>query len=247
MNSLIRACLCMALCLSFCVSASQVYGQVVYSISGFIDGYGLGSPLAGESYVAEFEIDTSVLDTDPSSDRGLYPGAILSASVVFESGFTSEVDFSGGVVTVQRDLGGGGVFLQNASGNSTFLVYDLNNPFDTDALLTDPATQFTASPDSLIALNEPAFGLIISFSNVDLDPQGGSGPMVFAVISAVAPVVRGDCDLDGAVTFGDIPPMIDQLLNGTFLAQADCNADGGVDFDDIPTFVDILMGSGSTN
>ena len=41
--------------------------------------------------------------------------------------------------------------------------------------------------------------------------------------------------------------MIDQLLNGTFLAQADCNADGGVDFDDIPTFVDILMGSGSTN
>ena len=52
--------------------------------------------------------------------------------------------------------------------------------------------------------------------------------MVFAVISAVAPVVRGDCDLDGAVTFGDIPPMIDQLLNGTFLAQADCNADGGV-------------------
>ena len=71
--------------------------------------------------------------------------------------------------------------------------------------------------------------------------------MVFAVISAVAPVVRGDCDLDGAVTFGDIPPMIDQLLNATFLAQADCNADGGVDFDDIPTFVDILMGSGSTN
>ena len=113
MNSLMRTCLCMALCFSFCVSASQLYGQVVYSISGFVNNEGAfaNQPLAGEYYFAEFDIDTSVLDTDPSPDRGVYPNAILSATVEFESGFTSEVNFAGGTVTVQRDLAGGGVFL----------------------------------------------------------------------------------------------------------------------------------------
>jgi len=149
----------LALCFSFLVSSSQLYGQVVYSISGFVEDGGFASgPLAGQTYIAEFEIDTSVPDTDPSPDRGLYPNAIVSATVEFESGFTSEVDFTGGVVTVQRDLAGGGVFLQDESMMSTFLVYDLNNPFDTDALPTDPAMQFTASPDSLVFIMEPMFG-----------------------------------------------------------------------------------------
>jgi len=245
MNYLIRRCLCVALCFSFYLSAGQLYGQVVYSISGFVDDYGLlqNQPLAGESYVAEFEIDTSVLDIDPSSDRGEYPNAILSASVVFESGFTSEVDFAGGIVTVARDIGGGGVFLQDASQRNTFLVYDLNNPFDSDALPTDPAIQFSAGPDSLVVLEEPTLGSIISFSDVDLNPQDRTRPIVFAVISApIAPVLRGDCDLNGYVTFGDIPPMIELLSNGTFLDQGDCNTDGRVDFGDIPRFIEILSG-----
>jgi len=237
MNSLIRTCLCMALCFSFSVSASELYGQAVYSISGVVEELS-DTPLAGEVYVAEFQIDTTVVDIDPSPDRGEYPNAILSASVVFGNGFISEIDFSGGTVIVQRDLAGGGVFLQDATGNSTFLVFDLNNPFDTDALPTDPALQFTASPDSLVSLEEPTLGLVVSFSEVEID--GGTGPIVFAVTSGPV-VLRGDCDLDGEVTFFDIPPFIDVLLSGSFLDQADCNSDGIVNFGDIPVFVGILL------
>ena len=253
MNSFIRTCLSVALCFSFCVSASQLYGQVTYSISGFVDDNGFGpafsGPLAGESYVAEFEIDTSVLDVDNArSDRGEYPGAILSASVVFESGFTSEVDFAGGIVTVLQDAGGGGFFLQDASQGSTFIVYDLGNPFDSDALPTDPALQFTASPDSLVLLDEPSLGRILSFSDVDLNSPADSRAIVFSVVSGATSVLRGDCNLDGVIDFGDIPAFIGALSGGTNLDQADCNADGAVDFGDIPSFVDILSSSsGSTS
>ena len=252
MNSFIRTCLSVALCFSFCVSASQLYGQVTYSISGFVDDNGFGpafsGPLAGESYVAEFEIDTSVLDVDNvRSDRGEYPGAILSASVVFESGFVSEVDFSGGIVTVLQDAGGGGFFLQDASQDSTFIVYDLGNPFDSDALPTDPALQFTASPDSLVLLDEPSLGRIISFSDVDLDSPADSRAIVFSVVSGATSVLRGDCNLDGVIDFGDIPAFVGALSGGTNLDQADCNEDGAVDFGDIPSFVDILSSSSGSS
>jgi len=251
MNSFIRTCLSVALCFSFCVSASQLYGQVTYSISGFVDDNGFGpafnGPLAGESYVAEFEIDTSAVDIDPSSDRGEFPNAILSASVVFESGFVSEVDFSGGIVTVLQDAGGGGFFLQDASQGSTFIVYDLGNPFDSDALPTDPALQFTASPDSLVLLDEPSLGRILSFSDVDLDSPADSRAIVFSVVSGATSVLRGDCNLDGVADFGDIPAFIGVLIGGTFLDQADCNADGATDFGDIPSFVDILSSSSGSS
>jgi len=252
MNSFIRTCLSVALCFSFCVSANQLYGQVTYVISGFVDDNGFGpafnGPLAGESYVAEFEIDTSAVDIDPSSDRGEFPNAILSASVVFESGFVSEVDFSGGIVTVLQDAGGGGFFLQDASQDSTFIVYDLGNPFDSDALPTDPALQFTASPDSLVLLDEPSLGRILSFSDVDLNSPADSRPILFAVVSGATSVLRGDCNLDGVTDFGDIPAFVGALSGGTNLDQADCNADGAVDFGDIPSFVDILSSSsGSTS
>ena len=255
MNCFIRTCLCMALCFSFCVSANQLYGQeVVYSVSGVFEEdafgqLGFGQEFAGESYVAEFVIDTSAPDIDDDPDRGEFPNAILSATVVFESGFVSEVDFSGGIVTVLRDADGGGIFLQDAGQDSSFVVFQLGIPFDSDALLTDPAIQFSAAPDSLVLLAEPSVsGSLISFSNVDLNaPGGGSGAIVFAIVSgADDSVLLGDCDLDGAVTFADIPVMIDVLVDGSFLDQADCNADGTVGFEDIPSFIDILMNSSGT-
>ena len=251
MSFLVRTCLCMALCFSFCVSANQLYGQITYSISGVVDDNGFGpafaGPLAGESYIAEFEIDTSAPDVDDNPDRGEYPNAIVSATVEFESGFISEVDFTGGIVTVLRDAGGGGIFLQDAAQDTTFLVFDLGNPFDSDALLTDPATQFTAGPDSVILLQEPTLGTIFSFSTVDVDSQDTSGAIVFAVIGGpVGSVLVGDCNLDGAVTFGDIPVMIEVLVGGSFLEQADCNGDGAVTFGDIPSFIEILTSSSGT-
>ena len=243
MNFLIRTALSLSLCFLFFVSAGQLYGQVTYSLSGNFETsefLGFERPLDGESFVAEFVIDTSVLDADPDSDRGEYPGAILSASIEFESGFVSEVDFSGGTVTVQRDLAGGGIFLQDEAGDSTILVYDLGNSFETDGLPVDPAMQFTPSPDSIVVLAEPTLGSIFAFLEVDLGEALSRS--VFAVISTqVNSVVLGDCNLDGAVTFDDIPAMITALAGGTFLAQADCNQDAEVNFGDIPSFIEILL------
>ncbi len=249
MNSFIRTCWYMALWVGFCGASSQLYGQVVYSISGFANNSGIldSSSRApeisvGESYIAEFLIDTSVLDSDPSSDRGEYPNAILSATIEFEGGYISQVDYAGGDVVIQRDLDGGGIFLLDANGGNIILVYDLHNPFDSDALLIDPATQFDSAPASFFLVQEPS-GFFSSTSDVEFDAQNGTGPIVFAVISSLdVPVLRGDCDLDGAVTFDDIEPMIEYLINGTFLAQADCNDDGDVNFADIPRFVEILIG-----
>jgi len=240
MNFLIRTGLSLSLCFFFFVSAGQLYGQVTYSISGnFETSEFFAGPLDGASFVAEFEIDTSVLDVDPNSDRGEYPAAILSASIVFGDGFVSEVDFSGGTVTVQRDLDGGGIFLQDESEDNTILVYDLGNAFDTDGLPVNPAMQFRPSPDSVFILKEPTLGSIVSFLEVELGETLSRA--IFAVTSApVDSVVLGDCNLDNAVTFGDISPMIDVLAGGTFLAQADCNEDDKVNFRDIPTFIGIL-------
>jgi len=54
------------------------------------------------------------------------------------------------------------------------------------------------------------------------------------------PFVLGDCNLDGEVTYLDIPSMIEALMSGTFLEQADCNQDGEVNFLDIAPFIAIL-------
>jgi len=50
----------------------------------------------------------------------------------------------------------------------------------------------------------------------------------------------GDVDQDGEVTFADIAPFIEVLMNGTFLEEADCNQDGEVNFDDIESFIALL-------
>jgi hypothetical protein len=67
------------------------------------------------------------------------------------------------------------------------------------------------------------------------------------------PVVTGDLDCDGAVTFDDINPFVLALSNpATYEAaypncniwNADCNSDGLVNFDDINPFVWILSQGG---
>jgi len=56
-----------------------------------------------------------------------------------------------------------------------------------------------------------------------------------------APVLLGDCNLDGMVDFSDIPAFIQLLMSGEYLEQGDCNEDGIVNFSDIPAFIEILM------
>jgi len=55
-------------------------------------------------------------------------------------------------------------------------------------------------------------------------------------------VLKGDVDLDGAVTFFDIAPFIEQLADGGDQPEADVDCDGAVTFFDIAPFIDILAG-----
>ena len=54
-------------------------------------------------------------------------------------------------------------------------------------------------------------------------------------------VLKGDVNLDGAVTLFDINPFIQALVANAFQAEADSNCDGAVDFFDINPFIQILM------
>ena len=247
MNYLIRKCLYVALCLSCCISVGQLHGQVVYTITGFANnvGDGLGNApevAPGESYVAEFMIDLSVMDSDSSPDRGVYTGAILASSIEFSGGYSSQVDFSGGEIVIQRDNAGGGVFFNDVNGLGTILVFDLFVAFDSDALLTDPATEIVGSPASLYSLTEPT-GAVVSFSDVMVGP--GTGPVVLAIMALppeIEPVVLGDLDGNRIVNFLDISPFIMRLTTGTFQAEADIDQNGQVNFLDISPFIMILVG-----
>jgi autotransporter-associated beta strand protein len=57
------------------------------------------------------------------------------------------------------------------------------------------------------------------------------------------PVVLGDCNLDGSVSFLDISPFIELLATTFYLAEADCNQDGVLNFLDISPFIEILSGN----
>ena len=59
--------------------------------------------------------------------------------------------------------------------------------------------------------------------------------------TTASPALLGDVDLDGSVTFADIPSFIAVLQSGVSQPEADCNLDGDVDFGDIPFFVGILQ------
>ena len=63
----------------------------------------------------------------------------------------------------------------------------------------------------------------------------------YATLTLFSTVLLGDCDLDGAVTFADIPPFIQILTSGGFLAEADVDQDGAVTFSDIGPFIEILI------
>ena len=56
-------------------------------------------------------------------------------------------------------------------------------------------------------------------------------------------LLRGDCNCDGHVDFGDINPFVSVLAGGTpcLFANCDVNGDGHIDFGDINPFVEILV------
>ncbi len=181
---------CIALIGSFALFAGQANGDLLFSITGFANNFGdPGDPAlapevsAGETFLAEFLIDASAVDSDPSSDRGSYLDAIISSTITFSGGYTSQVDFAGGEVIIQQDIAGGAVFLNDPNDLGGILIGDLGNPFPSDELL-DPGTQIVGDPLSLFTLTEPT-GLIVSFSDQSEGPPAASGPIVLTVSSAI--------------------------------------------------------------
>lgn len=78
------------------------------------------------------------------------------------------------------------------------------------------------------------------FDNVPLINNASDFIVVNSI--SVVTVLLGDVNLDGAVTFADIPAFIALLTNGTFQNEADCDQSATVDFGDIPAFIAILIG-----
>ena len=245
MSFLLRIGFCLAVFVLFVVP-SNLNGQVTYTITGFTSPFGGQPPEVGsnESYVAEFVIDESVLDSNPDPNEGLYVGAILSSSITFAGGYVSQVDFAGGNVDVRADFGGSGFFLNAPSGNApagsnTFVVGVDDNTLESDALLTDLGSELVGSEFSLAALQEPT-GLITSISQ---DPDVGfdGGPIVLTVTVGVTDsTLIGDVNLDGVFDFFDIQPFIDLLMAVEFQAEGDIDGNGFVDFFDIQPFIAAL-------
>ena len=249
MSFLLRAGCCLVVFVAFVVPAN-LNGQIVYTITGFANNIGepgeFDAPEVGpgESYVAEFVVDDSVLDSDPDSDRGEYTGAILSSSITFSGGYVSQVDFAGGDIDVRMDFGGGGFFLSAPSDLGTIIIADPGNALESDALLTDLGAELTGSPLSLYVLNEPT-GLIVSFSDEEDLGLGEptTGPIVLTVTAgAVDNPLLGDVNLDGIVNFFDIQPFIDRLTSGEYQAEADVDTNGVVNFFDIAPFITSALG-----
>ena len=79
------------------------------------------------------------------------------------------------------------------------------------------------------------------FSDV---PLVSVAPDVFVVVNSVSvvDVLRGDVNLDGAVTFGDIPAFIEVLSSGEYQNEADVDQSASISFADIPAFIAVLSG-----
>ncbi len=79
-----------------------------------------------------------------------------------------------------------------------------------------------------------------TFDNVPLINDGSNFVIVNTI--TVVSVLLGDVNLDGAVSFEDIPIFIDLLTTGSYQNEADCDQNATLDFADIPAFIAILTG-----
>ena len=160
----------------------QAEAQVIYTITGVYTGR---SPLVadGESFTAVFEIDDTIVDSNPDdSNRGLYTGAIVSSSFSFSGGYTSKVDFSGGNVIVLPDHGGGGISLNSPKRDGTIMLYSTKT-LASDALLTAAQDITADSPLSIWFLTEPEGERLTAVAaSMDL------------MVSDVSPTIDGESD-----------------------------------------------------
>ena len=187
----------------FLTASNQANAQAVYTVEGTVSSSEVDGVVAGDTYTAIFDIDTSVADTGvgneniSAEDFGQYLGAITSSSIEFANGFTSGVDFTGGDVVVRSDVGR--TVILNAPGGEDALgrlLLATASP-GTDALLTEPEELVGLAPPngtSLWSLTEST-GTITSFSlpqsSALVFPGGGggaaTGPITLTVSAAAVP------------------------------------------------------------
>jgi hypothetical protein len=124
-----------------------------------------------------------------------------------------------------------------------------------------PTTVFSASGIRLTAVNNTNYNRSYSIlraprnanlGRIDVEftglatstsrTQPLNGSHVYVALATEVPVLLGDVDLDGTVTFLDISPFIAVLSAGEFQAEADVDESGGVNFLDISPFIGILAG-----
>ena len=135
------------------------------------------------------------------------------------------------------------------------------SPTDTSQIATSTADNLLAGVDldvpSDINGTLQVFSSLIGNTSVgadgelrvytELDPNATpSAPNFSAFLGlSIVPVpvdcLVGDVDMNGTVSFADIPAFITVLINGDFQCEADTDENGDVSFADIPAFITILI------
>ena len=204
-----------------------------------------------------------VVNDDGSTERRNYDGTFIHRSVpgfiVQGGGFFAPVN---GTVTevpaqapIMNEFG-----ISNTRGTLAFAKLGGDPDSATNQWFFNTADNSGVPPLGLDFQNGgfTVFGTVVSGLNVvDQIEALGTGnfggpftdvplisvaPDVFVVVNSVSvvPVLRGDVDLDGAVTFADIPPFIARLSGGVYQNEADVDQNAAIDFADIPAFIAVL-------
>ena len=151
------------------------------------------------------------------------------------------LDISGGDFNTFRVFNGGsvnlfgthfeidGVPIENSVPDQQFIVTQRNVILS--GTLTDGSTFSNLLDPVTTGLNfDPEFG--------ELLPGVAS---TSAIVSVTLVPKRGDINLDGEISFADIPPFINLLIARNFQTEADLDGNGIVNFQDIPPFISALI------
>lgn len=173
------------------------------------------------------------------------------SAISLVGGPDSELNISGGTVAqvitnAVADISGGAIGSLIGGGMSSVNIQGTGFLIDgTPVSGLQPGQSFTITDRDVTLSGVLADGEPFSFDLNSAPTLVGSSfdPAGTLAVTLDVPVLLGDCNLDGMVSFLDINPFIMILAGNMFLAQADCNQDGVVSFLDIQPFIQILAGN----
>jgi len=181
-----------------------------------------------------------VTDLDLVVDDGLNFNLILISATALPGEVTLSLETPGAAGTISGNSFGQLENLLALGGN--LFVSPIFGPTETVDLST-----IDLSPADIDSITVTQVGDVITltgnFVTTQMTDFGllGLDATLVATGGVPDPPLLGDVNLDGAVTFADIPPFIALLQNGAFQDEADVNVSGSVNFADIPPFIAVLM------